>query len=295
MNSVFLRKISRLYPALVCSLFLVAAGAIANVAFLPVSPASAQSGPDYWRVSGVASNDNLNIRSGPSTSYRIVALAPNGSVFRNLGCRGSGSSRWCHVETQNGRVSGWAAGRFLVEAGAPTTGNVSGQRDVPELHARNTGEMEVRFASGCTALFNPIGRRITAGSSCSRAQLRSSQNAVDSYLRENNPAASHSGGGSTSSNANINMSGNGTIYGGNAVSGRITGHREGAYALIISGSGLTCTGLLRHAPGVVRTESANVHCTNGASGTGTLATNRNGRGYTLTFTLTNGTGGYVIF
>ena len=68
-------------------------------------PAQAQMGPDYWQVTGVASNDHLNIRSGPGTSNRVVALAPNGAVFRNLGCRGEGNARWCHLETPDGSTS----------------------------------------------------------------------------------------------------------------------------------------------------------------------------------------------
>ncbi|MAQ86098.1 MAG: SH3 domain-containing protein [Maritimibacter sp.] len=255
--------------------------------------AQAQMGPDYWQVTGVASNDNLNIRSGPGTSNRVIALAPNGAVFRNLGCRGEGSSRWCHVETPDGSTSGWVSGRFLQESGAPTHGNVSGQSDVPELYERNTGEIEVRFASGCTVLYNPAGRVITAGSSCSGTQRNRAHDAVEAHMREQGNHADHSGGGTVS--ADVNVSGSGTIYGGAALNGQIFGHKEGAYALTVSGDGLTCTGLFRHAPGTVRSETATVHCTDGASGTAVLVQNKSGNGYTLTMTLTNGTGGYVIF
>ncbi|EAQ03489.1 hypothetical protein OB2597_02677 [Pseudooceanicola batsensis HTCC2597] len=254
--------------------------------------ARAQMGPDYWQVTGVSSNDTLNIRSGPGTSNRVVARAPNGAVFRNLGCRGEGNARWCHLETPNGQISGWASGRYLRESGAPTGGTIGGRRDVPELHARSTGEIEVRFASGCTALFNPIGREITAGSSCSGSQRSKAHDAVASYLRENRPGADHGGGAPAS---DINISGSGTIYGGTSLTGRIFGHREGAYALTVTGDGVTCTGLFRHAPGTVGSESTTVHCIGGAHGTAVLVRNRNGRGHTLTMTLTNGTGGYVLF
>ncbi|MBN9888971.1 SH3 domain-containing protein [Salipiger abyssi] len=264
---------------------------LASFVSLP-DAALAQMGPDYWQVTGVASNDTLNIRSGPGTSNRVVARAPNGAVFRNLGCRGEGTARWCHLETPNGQISGWAAGRYLRESGAPTGGTIAGRPDVPELHARSSGEIEVRFASGCTALFNPIGRVITAGSSCSRAQRSAADQAVASYLRENSPGADHSGGASTT---DVNVSGSGTIYGGASLNGRIFGHKEGAYALTVSGDGLTCTGLLRHAPGTVGSESTNVHCVGGAHGLAVLVRNRSGNGSTLTITLTNGTGGYVLF
>lgn len=263
----------------------------ACIATLP-GPVLAQMGPDYWQVTGVASNDTLNIRSGPGTSNQVVARAPNGAVFRNLGCRGEGSARWCHLETPNGQISGWAAGRYLRESGAPSGGTIAGRPDVPELHARNSGEIEVRFASGCTALYNPAGREIAAGSSCSGSQRTAAHGAVASYLRENSPGASHAGGGAA---ANINVSGTGTIYGGASLRGRIFGHKEGAYALTVSGDGLTCTGLFRHAPGSVGSESTSVHCVDGAHGLAVLARNRGGNGNTLTMTLTNGTGGYVLF
>ncbi len=252
--------------------------------------ARAQMGPDYWQVTGVASDDTLNIRSGPGTSNRVVARAPNGAVFRNLGCRGEGNARWCHIETPNGQISGWAAGRFLRESGAPTGGTIAGQPDVPELHARSSGEIEVRFSSGCTALYNPMGREITAGSSCSGSQRSRAHDAVERYMREH--GADHGGGAAAS---DVSVSGTGTIYGGAALTGRIFGHKEGAYALSVSGEGMTCTGLFRHAPGTVGSESTTVHCIDGAHGTAVLVRNRSGNGSTLTMTLTNGTGGYVLF
>jgi len=254
----------------------------------------AQDGPDYWKVAGVAANDHLNIRSGPGTSKRVVAIAPNGAVFRNLGCRGTGNDRWCHIETPDGRTSGWVAGRFLQESGAPTHSNGSGQADVPELYERDSGEIEVRFAQGCTVLYNPAGRVIAAGSSCSRAQRNRAHDAVEAHMREQGSHDDHSSGGAVAA-ANVNLSGSGTIYGGSALIGSIFGHKEGAYALEVSGSGLLCTGLFRHAPGTVRSEISSVHCIDGASGTAVLVRNKNGNGFTLTMTLTNGTGGYVLF
>jgi len=257
-------------------------------------------GPDYWKVHGVGSDDYLNIRSGAGTDYRVISNAPNGFVFRNLGCRGSGDARWCHVETPRGDVDGWVAGRFLQESGAPnSSGGGGGDDSPPELHVRHSGEIEVQYNSGCTALYNPSGRRIAAGSSCSRSQLTRAHDAVERYQRENSSsAASHEGGGSSSgSQAEINMSGNGSIYGGGVANGRIAGHREGAYAVIVSSTAdsLTCTGLLRHAPGAVGSESAQLHCTNGASGSAVIRANNSGQGHTLTFTLSDGSGGFVLF
>lgn len=71
-------------------------------------------GPDSWIVTGVGSNDLLNIRTAPSANAELVARVKNGTVLRNLGCRTTGSSRWCRVATRlNDR--GWANGKFLRE------------------------------------------------------------------------------------------------------------------------------------------------------------------------------------
>lgn len=172
---------------------------LASLVSLP-DAARTQMGPDYWQVTDVPSDDTLNIRSGPGISNRVVARAPNGAVLRNLRCRGEGNARWCHLETPNGQISGWAA------------------------------------------LINPIGRVITAERSSTRANGSAADEALASYLRENSPTADHGGGGATT-----DVSGSGTMHGDASLIGRIFGHKEGAYALTVSGDGLTCTGLFRHA------------------------------------------------
>ncbi|WP_208993840.1 MULTISPECIES: SH3 domain-containing protein [unclassified Labrenzia] len=108
-------------------------------------------GPDYWEVTGVPANDHLNVRSGPGGRNPIVATAPNGFRFRNLGCQGSGNSRWCHVETTNGQTSGWVAGRYLREPGTAVAVQQP-EADIPELHVRHSGGIEVRYRSG----FGPL-------------------------------------------------------------------------------------------------------------------------------------------
>ena len=265
-------------------------GAMIALLAILASPgaATAQMGPDYWEVAGVPANDLLNIRSGPSTRNRVVATAPNGFVFRNLGCRGRGNARWCHIETPNGATSGWASGRYLREAAATTGGP-----DVPELHVRSSGEIEVRFASGCTVLYNPAGRQINAGGSCSRAQRNHAHDAVEAHFRENN-AGDHFGGSAVGA-TDIDLRGTGTFYGGNAVTGRVFGHREGHYALTLTSGRTLCSGVVQHAPDTVRSQASAIHCTDGADGTAVLAANRSGRGHTLTFTLDRGGGGYVLF
>lgn len=74
-------------------------------------------GPDFWAVANVPNGDRLNIRAEPTTLSPTIAQLRNGTVLRNLGCRMNGRTRWCRVERPDGNLSGWASGRFLVEAG----------------------------------------------------------------------------------------------------------------------------------------------------------------------------------
>lgn len=92
-------------------------------------------GPDYFRVSGVAANDTLNVRKDPSAAAPKIGEIPHDADgVKNLGCQGGLSFaqwqaatpaereaakrvRWCRVAF--GGVTGWAAGRFLAEGAAP--------------------------------------------------------------------------------------------------------------------------------------------------------------------------------
>jgi uncharacterized protein YraI len=168
--------------------FLTEGGAPGNVTTAPREPEFEVDamGPDFWEVEGVPSGDRLNIRNGPSTRYTIVASARNGALFRNLGCRGLGASRWCHVQTAEGKYDGWVSGAFLREGTAPQSSGTaitvpSGNGIGPDVHFRATGEMEALWNTGCVILFNPQGQRINAGSTCSDAQLVASDLVVDRF------------------------------------------------------------------------------------------------------------------
>ncbi|UXX84226.1 SH3 domain-containing protein [Roseovarius pelagicus] len=97
-------------------------------------PATAQTlldghGPDAWAVTGVASNDVLNLRAGPSTDYvKIGQLAPYARGIEMLVCvptltyqqyqwlSDAGHKfppRWCLVSLDGER--GWANARYLEE------------------------------------------------------------------------------------------------------------------------------------------------------------------------------------
>ncbi|WP_347309948.1 SH3 domain-containing protein [Defluviimonas sp. SAOS-178_SWC] len=245
-----------------------------------------QSGPDFWQVTGVSANDTLNIRSGPGTLNRVIARAPNGAVLRNLGCQGSGNSRWCRVETRDGAIRGWVKGSFLREYSGGGSSGGSSSADVPELVTRSTGEIEVRWGSGCTMLYNSLGNRIQAGGSCTRAQRSRSDDAVTRHMREQSGSTAEGGGGG----APLKMSGLGRVTQGGLLSGRITSGNGRSYALILTAvqDGFTCTGSFDEAPGSRSSMSTIIHCTNGASGTAIL------HDQVLTFSA-GGKGGYVHF
>lgn len=103
---------------------------------LGLAPGSSQAqadGPDCYRVTGVATDDVLNLRDGPTPdAERIGSIPADATGLRNLGCQGGLTfqefstlspaeqdaiqrkrPRWCNVEYQ-GQV-GWVAGRYLAE------------------------------------------------------------------------------------------------------------------------------------------------------------------------------------
>lgn len=80
----------------------------------------AASGPDFWAVDGLKAGSSLNVRSEPSTSAPVSVQISQGTILRNLGCEGTGASRWCQIASPDGlAISGWASGAYLVESGPP--------------------------------------------------------------------------------------------------------------------------------------------------------------------------------
>ena len=90
-------------------------------------------GPDYYKVTGVASNDVLNIRSKANPNAKKVGEIPAvANCVKNLGCKGGLTMseftvlskkeqaailkkrpRWCQVEYQG--IKGWVSARYLAE------------------------------------------------------------------------------------------------------------------------------------------------------------------------------------
>lgn len=98
--------------------------------------AQSADGPDFWAVTGVRSNDALNMRMAPNADSEAIARIPyNARGLKNYGCPNditfeqwkrmtknqrdqAARSRWCQVEYQGRK--GWVAGRFLREDGGST-------------------------------------------------------------------------------------------------------------------------------------------------------------------------------
>jgi heat shock protein HslJ len=146
-------------------------------------------GPDYFRVTGVAENDVLNIHEAPDAEAAKLGEIPwNGDGIRNLGCEGGLSfdewqkatpeqreagakTRWCRVSYDG--VEGWAAGWFLAEGSYPaaeTTG--TGEAAVWRFGAVNgeptVGETAITFGrdgsvSGSTGCNRFTGRGVMDG------------------------------------------------------------------------------------------------------------------------------------
>jgi hypothetical protein len=109
----------------VCTLFLLVAA--------PALAQTAVDRPTYWAVTGVRSDDSLNLRVAPrADSKRIAKIPYNARGLKNYGCPNhvtfeqwkrmtqaqkdfAARSRWCEVEYEG--MKGWVAGRFLKEDG----------------------------------------------------------------------------------------------------------------------------------------------------------------------------------
>ncbi|GAA0310451.1 SH3 domain-containing protein [Rhodovulum strictum] len=108
------------------------------LAWAAAPPAHAQAtpraepvtGPDVTTIGGIAPNARVNVRGGPATMFPVVGTIGYGTRVRMGRCIGGGTARWCQIEAVDGSVSGYVAGRFLVQGGAaPPAGDIDGGPD----------------------------------------------------------------------------------------------------------------------------------------------------------------------
>lgn len=96
------------FPKLSC---MVLAGAL--FALSPLPAFATADGPDYYRVVGIASDDMLNLRRGPSTSYEVIVGLPAGREVNLLSREGNG---WCLISLREAPdLQGYVACRYLGE------------------------------------------------------------------------------------------------------------------------------------------------------------------------------------
>ncbi|SIO47781.1 Heat shock protein HslJ [Rhodovulum sp. ES.010] len=141
-------------------------------------------GPDFFRVTGVAADDVLNIRAAPDArAGKVGEIPPGADGLRNRGCKGglgfadwqaateaereaAARDRWCRVVFEG--VEGWAAARFLAEGSAPAPAAAEADDPVPwRLVAVNgapvEGKPEIGFARDGA---------ISGSTGCNRFQAR---------------------------------------------------------------------------------------------------------------------------
>ena len=103
------------------------------VTAMPALAQTAAPAPEFWAVTGVRSDDALNLRVAPDADSRRIARIPfNAKGLKNHGCPNhvtfeqwrrmtqvqkdrAASARWCEVEYKGQK--GWVASRFLKEDG----------------------------------------------------------------------------------------------------------------------------------------------------------------------------------
>jgi hypothetical protein len=109
------------------------------------------------------------------------------------------------------------------------------------------------------------------------------------------PVAGGSAPPVSTAQAEMHLEGTGFV-GGKAATGRIFMGMGKRYALMINTPTppVTCSGIVGDAPGTHPSVSTHISCTNGAHGTAVITVNRDGRGYFVSFSLSNSTTGYVL-
>jgi heat shock protein HslJ len=92
------------------------------------APASAENGgPLNWQVIEVTGG--LNLRAAPSTSAKILANYPTGTLLDNYGCQRVEDRVWCYVQQFGGGEVGYVAAKYLTAAVSPNGSVISGPDD----------------------------------------------------------------------------------------------------------------------------------------------------------------------
>jgi hypothetical protein len=108
--------------------------------------------------------DNLNVREGPGTSYRVIASVPKGEIVLPLA--GANNCAWLRIRTPKG-AEGWVLNQSdllgftgscssLAVAGTPTITPSPTRRVTPQT------PVPVPTSQGCILILNELGVTLTA-------------------------------------------------------------------------------------------------------------------------------------
>ena len=83
-------------------------------ATLPLPAAAEEAQPVISIVTGLAPDDLLNVRAAASAIGKTETRLAAGASVRNLGCNDFNGYKWCKVEADNPKATGWAPARYLL-------------------------------------------------------------------------------------------------------------------------------------------------------------------------------------
>jgi uncharacterized protein YgiM (DUF1202 family) len=189
---------------------------LGGVAALAQADARAQpvTGPGVVTIGGVGVGGKVNVRSGPTVLFPVVAKLGYGTRVEQGICLGGGSGRWCEITTMDGKTTGYVAARFLVEgdttlpdddsAGGPDYWKVRGLASNERLGVRldpRAGAAVLATLQNGEIVRNLGCRMVGSNRWC---QIRSTTGVdvtgwvLGSYLRESQAPSGSGGGGSGS-------------------------------------------------------------------------------------------------
>lgn len=134
---------------------LLVAAAFAGLTTFALAQAS---GPDFFKIADLKTDDNVNVRSEPNANAKIIGkIAKNTDGVKNLGCKGGLTKKqwekanearkkadartgWCEVEFKD--VKGWVLRRLLVEGTGSNDGPLEQQAQTPDEQKQEQQKQE---------------------------------------------------------------------------------------------------------------------------------------------------------
>lgn len=162
-----------------------------SLAALPAAAEEAQ--PVISIVTGLAPDDLLNVRAAASAIGKTETRLPAGASVRNLGCNDFNGYKWCKVEADNPKATGWAPARYLMplnptpvpdtEIAAPATPatDATASADKPGENGpgeNNAGQPPAADAMQANAGASPVKADAAAAQAADKADAPASADAA---------------------------------------------------------------------------------------------------------------------